>query len=374
LPGAPTPGRGGVVSVAVIMRALRRRARQEDGVVLVIVALLMVVFMASAALAIDVGSFYQAQRQAQSAADAGALAAAQDLPSGTVAAAAATSYATTNFPGSTVTVSTPYNGSSQRVKVTVNATTPSFFGQFLGVTKADVSASAVAGGTGATKAAIFAYDSTCSSTGVALNGNAMTINGAIISNGSLSASGNSNSSYGPATYGGPNHCSFSNKGSGSFASTPTATTTLNPYPYDFRDHPPTCTFSSAAFTWSSDNATIPSGVYCATGAITLSGNNLNGTDVTFIAATIVVTGQNSTYTAPSDTNLLFWVTGTTTLDITSNSITIGGTIFAPTASVIIEGNAGGTGFIEANDVIINGNSSYVGSGPVTTSGSIGLVQ
>jgi Flp pilus assembly protein TadG len=364
------------VSIAAITRTLRRRARHEDGVVLVIVALLMVVFMASAALAIDVGSFYQAQRQAQSAADAGALAAAQDLPSSTVAAVAGTSYATTNFPGSTVTVSTPYNGSSQRVKVTVNATTPSFFGQFLGVTKADVSASAVAGGTGATaKAAIFAHDSTCSGAGVALNGNAMTIDGAIISNGSLSDSGNPSSGYGPATYGGPNHCSYTDNGKGSFSSGPTATTTLNPYPDDFRDHPPTCTFSGASFTWSSNNATIPSGVYCATGAITLSGNHLSGTDVTFIAASIVVSGQNPTYTAPSDTNLLFWVTGTTTLDITSNSITVGGTIFAPTASVVFDGNAGGTAFIEANDVTINGNSfDLTGSGPATYSGSIGLVQ
>ena len=51
---------------------------------IVIVAIMMTIILGAAALAIDIGSFYQAQRQAQTAADAGALAAVQDLPSSTL--------------------------------------------------------------------------------------------------------------------------------------------------------------------------------------------------------------------------------------------------------------------------------------------------
>jgi Flp pilus assembly protein TadG len=350
-----------------MLNRLRRRGQDESGVVLVVVAIMMVAILGMAALAIDVGSFYQAQRQAQAAADAGALAASQDLPgSGASALTDGTTYATTNYPGATATVSTPYNGSSSQVKVTVNATTPSFFGRIFGITKANVSASAVAGANGSSApAAIFAHDSTCGGTGVALNGNSENIGGAIVSNGSLSQSANPSSTFGPATYGGPSGCSYVNNGSGTFASGPTPTTTLAPYPIDFRNNPPACTFSGSSFTWSKTNSTLPSGVYCATGTITLSGNNMSGTDVTFIGASIVLSGNNSSFSAPSSTNLLFWQTGSSVFDITSNHVTTGGTIFAPSAPIVFDGNNSGSGFIEGEDVTINGNSFQItGTGPV----------
>jgi Flp pilus assembly protein TadG len=349
---------------------------------------MMVVFLGCAALAVDIGSFYQAQRQAQAAADAGALAASQDVPLNTTSAVAdGTSYAVKNDPNakaSDVHVTTNYNGQPQQVKVSVFVSSPSFFGQIFGITHADITASAVAGGNGsAAPAAIFANDDVCNDPGVAINnGNAETINGAVISNGSLSQDSNPGTNVTTGTYGGPNGCKYSNPGKGSFTYGPFFTPNLMSFPQDFRTSAPACTFPAppappaASFVWDKSNQTIPAGVYCAD-EIDLTGNNLKNdpAGVTFIAKKFVVSGQDPTFTAPSDTGLLFWDTGTSVFDITSNSITYSGTIFAPTATVQIDGNAAGTNFIEANNVIINGNSYNVtGAGPVVGGNGNQLVQ
>jgi Flp pilus assembly protein TadG len=360
-------------------------AADERGVVVVLVACMLVVILGMAALAVDVGSFYQAQRQAQAAADAGALAASQDLPTSTNAASQdGTTYAQKNFPSSTVAVTPDYNGSTTNVQVKVTAQTPTFFGQIFGMTSATVSATAVAGGNGsAAPAAVFAHDDTCSDSGVAFNGNNVNINGSVISNGSLSDSTNPHSSIGTGTYGGPNGCQYS--GSDPYSYGPTVNAALQAFPEDFRTTSPTCTFTAASFTWSSNNKTIPPGVYCATGNITLSGNHLSGQGVTFIADNFVITGQNMTLSAPTGGGgLLFWETGTQTMDIEPNSLSLqnpdgtnggGGTIFAPTATVQFDGNTTGTGFVEANDVIVNGNNfSVTGWGPVMGGNGNSLIQ
>jgi Flp pilus assembly protein TadG len=126
-----------------IASRLAQRGKQESGVILVLTAILMVVFLGMAALAIDVGSFYQAQRQAQAAADAGALAALNDLPtSPTLAGADATTYAQQTFPGSSVVPTSPATtgGSATTIKVVVTKSTPSFFGNIFGITSVKVSA------------------------------------------------------------------------------------------------------------------------------------------------------------------------------------------------------------------------------------------
>jgi Flp pilus assembly protein TadG len=361
--------------------SLRRRSSEESGVVLVIVAGMMIAVLGMAALAIDIGSFYKAQRQAQTAADAGALAASQDLPLAKGSAAGdGTTYALKNYPGAAATVTTSYNGDSTQVRVSVTATTPSFFGRIFGITKANVSASAVAGGNGtASPAAIFGYDQTCSDPGVTINGNAQTINGSVISNGSLTINNNPSSTFTTGSYGGPNGCKYTNAGKGSFTYGPFVNPNLSAFPQDFSTNPPACTFTptppATTFVWS-NNATIPAGVYCAD-EIDLTGNHLSNdpAGVTFIANKFVISGNNPTFTAPASTGLLFYDTGTSIFDVTSNSITYSGTIFAPNATVQIDGNAAGTNFIEAKNVIINGNGYDVtGAGPVMGGTGNALVQ
>jgi Flp pilus assembly protein TadG len=62
------------------MRALLHRSRDESGQTFVFVAAILTALVGMAALVIDVGSWYQADRKLQTAADAAALAGAQELP------------------------------------------------------------------------------------------------------------------------------------------------------------------------------------------------------------------------------------------------------------------------------------------------------
>ena len=62
-----------------VVRIARRRSREEDGVILVLLAVGLVVFLGVAAVAIDLGVAYASSRQMQNAADAAAMAGAQEL-------------------------------------------------------------------------------------------------------------------------------------------------------------------------------------------------------------------------------------------------------------------------------------------------------
>ncbi len=161
---------------------------------------MLVAFIGLAALAIDVGSFYQAQRQAQAAADAGALAGADALAAGASAAvghaAPPPAWRTPTTPARPPRSAT-VNGTS--VTVSVANTTPAYFGRIFGVTKANVGARAVAAGTPGTSTpcsspgnncyAIFAKDSNCANYGVTFTGGGNTITGGVHSNGSIQNNG-----------------------------------------------------------------------------------------------------------------------------------------------------------------------------------------
>lgn len=209
-------------------------------------ALCLVVFLGMAALAIDLGSLDQARAQAQSAADAGALAASQDLPSSTGAAAAdATTYALKNYPTATVTTATNYGGSANQIQVKVSATRATWFASIFGISSANVSATAVAGGYGKSQqAAIFAYSdggttASCSSdTGISIPMNNAQITGGIQSNGDLTATGKGTTTLASGVYGTASGCSCNCTASfttAPFQSAPTS------YPLDYRTNPPTCT-------------------------------------------------------------------------------------------------------------------------------------
>lgn len=344
---------------------------------LVLVAVIMVVLLGSAALAIDVGSFYGAQRKAQSAADAAALAAVQDLPSNTVQATTDVhSYVARNYPGATASIITPYNGSSGAIKVTVTANTPAFLSQIWGKTSQNVSASAAAGGSsGSSPGAVFAGDTSCGGRGITMNGNNNTVIGGTHSDGSLTLNGN-NDSFGDTRYGGPNGCSDTVNGmhlTFGGSDTPLVDPRDEPFPIDYRKSPPACTFSGTDFSWNDNNFNIDTGVYCASHAITLNGNNLGGT-VTLIAPSITINGNNVDL-KPDANGLLFWYTGTGSITVNGNNLE-GGTVFAPTGTIILNGNnAQTTGFVEGNDVLINGNNWQItGNGPVMPSGGTSLIQ
>jgi Flp pilus assembly protein TadG len=263
---------------------VRRVRRKQTGQIFALAAISMTAIIAIAAFVIDVGSWYQVSRQAQAAADAGATAAANDLPGNPAQASTdATTYVNKNISGATTTTVTPYNGDSSKVKVTVSINAPTFFAKIFGINSVPVTASSAAKRVnGGGKWAIFADSTACGSGGFNDSGSNITVAGGTRTNSSFTMSG-SNNTFGVSTYGGPNNCSLSKSGSSDTfngAANPTADATNCPWPEpwpqsaaEIATYGIGCTFSGTNFNYSTSNATMPSGTYCYTGSISISGSS-----------------------------------------------------------------------------------------------------
>lgn len=119
--------------------------RSQRGQASVLTLVFITALLGMAALVLDVGSWFRAQRVTQAAADASALAAAQGLPeSPSDASVLAASYVQKNGAGTaTVTFSTR-NVANDTVKVHVSRSAPGFFAKLFGVDSVTVGANAVA--------------------------------------------------------------------------------------------------------------------------------------------------------------------------------------------------------------------------------------
>ena len=150
-----------------LIPSLRRRLGAESGAVAVVVALLMVPMLGFAAIAVDIGSIYAERARLQVAADAAALAVAQDCARGACGdiQATASSMVTANEGGATAA---PPVLSSAPLSVTVTGNKPTrhWFAPVLGIDSTAVSATAtVAWGTpGAGTAVLPLTFSVCSFT------------------------------------------------------------------------------------------------------------------------------------------------------------------------------------------------------------------
>jgi Flp pilus assembly protein TadG len=149
----------------IISRRAIAGAGRQDGQVLVFSAVLLTLLLGLVALTVDLGSMYVAQRHAQTAADAGSLAAAEDLPLPANTTAAATDAAnyghTLNDSSASITsnaapvggsgcTSPSYNSTAPtawaacfEAQVGVTQTLPLTFARLFGVNTGTVSASAV---------------------------------------------------------------------------------------------------------------------------------------------------------------------------------------------------------------------------------------
>src|SRR4051812_37917450 len=123
-------------SVLPAVRRRMTRLRDESGQALVLPAVMLALLLGMAGLAIDVGSWYHAQRNAQAVADASALAAAQALPGDTTTARAqAVDYASRNngvLAASDITFASVVRP-NDTVTVKVRKVEPSFFSKLFGV-------------------------------------------------------------------------------------------------------------------------------------------------------------------------------------------------------------------------------------------------
>lgn len=123
------------------MRALR----SENGQSAVFALLFLTVILGLAALVVDAGSWFRADRAAQSAADAAALAGAQALPeSPSEAKSVAADYAVRNGGGLTKMVVSSRAVANDTITVQIARNAPGFFAKIFGIANASVGAKASA--------------------------------------------------------------------------------------------------------------------------------------------------------------------------------------------------------------------------------------
>ena len=125
------------------MSSLLTRMRNDSGQALVFVALILMVLVGMAALVVDGGSWYQADRRLQTAADAAALAGAQHLPTEqTQARTVALDYAQKNYAGIPApAVDFPDVGT---INVSATAQAPGIFARIFDIDEVTVRAEAQA--------------------------------------------------------------------------------------------------------------------------------------------------------------------------------------------------------------------------------------
>jgi hypothetical protein len=125
------------------MSSLLTRMRNDSGQALVFVALILMVLVGMAALVVDGGAWYQADRRLQTAADAAALAGAQHLPTEqTQARTVALDYAQKNYAGIPApAVDFPDVGT---INVSATAQAPGIFARIFDIDEVTVRAEAQA--------------------------------------------------------------------------------------------------------------------------------------------------------------------------------------------------------------------------------------
>ncbi len=124
---------------------MKKCIKNEEGQVLILFALLLAVLTGFAALAIDVGSMTLTKTKLQTAADAAALAGANELPNDSTAEYTAVEYAKRNgVQESDVTATAGHDGDPNKIKVVCKKKVSHTFARIIGFTDTDISASAVA--------------------------------------------------------------------------------------------------------------------------------------------------------------------------------------------------------------------------------------
>ena len=120
-------------------------ARNQRGQATILSLVFLTVLLGMAALVLDVGSWYRADRDTQKTADAAALAGAQALPDSTGnASTLASDYANKNGGGlDTVNFSSSY-GPNDTIKVTIKKPAPGIFTKLFGVSSVTVGSKATA--------------------------------------------------------------------------------------------------------------------------------------------------------------------------------------------------------------------------------------
>ena len=169
------------------MRSILKWLKHEHGQSILLVVISIAMLCGVAALVVDVGMVSMTEGQLQNAADAAALAAANDLPSASTAKSTALTYAALNgVTAANTTATTPYKGNANKIEVVCSETMQYSFARIFGLSSEVVSARAVAEKTGATGGCFgYAVFSGGNSNLLGMYSSNLTINGSVHSNYSL---------------------------------------------------------------------------------------------------------------------------------------------------------------------------------------------
>lgn len=370
---------------------LWRRRRAERGAVAVAVAILLPVIIGTTGLVIDVGSWYETQSQLQNAADAAALAGAQDLPNSPGSAtAAAQTLATDNVSGATVTPVTPYNGNSSEIQVTVSKRGSVTFASIFGISGPTITASAVAEHTQGTGTFTYAASTACNAISIINSGSVSSTT--LWSNGGITAVGQ------PVTVTGQVDVANSSCPFPSPLTPPGATSvsTYTGWPVPLPtlaqgNLPSSCPSASININSASWLSSNPPGMYCTTGTISIVNSGtmtFNGyefvSESTSSTAISVVNSGTATFNGycPSSCSsggtpqTLFYATAGGVSFVNSGTVAFTGDVFAPSGQVGLTVSGGtDTGFIEASSVSFtnSGSTSVTGTGPTPSGGAAKLI-
>jgi hypothetical protein len=220
---------------------------------------------------------------------------------------------------------------------------------------------------------IFAGKDTCDGVdALEWTGNTSTVIGDVYANGSVKLTGLDNTINGDLGY----RCTIKRTGSFTIGGGPDQATAVRPWPVERAAADFPCTFSRAGqFDLAKDgpwwvggkqsSGQLQPGVYCATGAngvILLSTSDVTGT-VTFVAASVRLTGNNLRLTPYLDGMLLF-ATGSATdaIKVTGSGVAWGGVLYAPSGGVQLTGSdgAGLPGQVVAWTVKLTGSGWQLG--------------
>jgi Flp pilus assembly protein TadG len=352
----------------------------------------MPVIMGIGGLVIDVGSWYLTQTQLQAAADAAALAGAQDLPNSPSSALAdARRLASENASGVTVTSATPYQGNSSEIQVTVSESGSTYFASVFGISAPTVTASAVAENTAGTGSFVYAGSTACNAVSI-FNGGGLSFRTTVWSNGGITGENG-----GPVTVTGhvdvaDSLCPFP---SWLTPPGPTAVSTYMGWPTPLPtvaqgNLPSSCQSADITIdtpSWTNFN---PPGMYCTTGTVNIdNGGNMTFDGYEFVseststAAISVFNGGTDTFdgycpsscSAGGAPQTLFYATAGGVIVGNGGQLAFTGDIFAPNGQVSVDAGGGAaTGFIEASTIEFSngGFTTVTGTGP-TLSGHARLI-
>jgi len=375
-----------------------RSRQRRHGQAVIIFALASMVLVGFVALSVDAGFLMAERRQAQSAADAAALAAASDLlhnksenqmrnsgkDYGAVNADVATANVTINWPPKTG----PYTGDKKYVEAVVTKDVDRFFLGAIYSGEWEVTARAVAGIEPEPRAyALLALNDP----GIYINGstNVYVDNGSAMSNSDIDSSGGSNIFFAggsidaAGTISGNSNWSASGGINGNMSPVPDPLANVPEPPGGTSRTAPNCssdctfepgTYHNQGNITISGTATFKPGIYTFSGNTRLNLQNTNswikGDGVLFYFTgsarftpgngNIELSAASSTLYTGGLTGMVLWIANCTVFDSQGNSVfAVEGVIYAPCSHVELHGTPGGVGVqVIVGDLVIKGTSQF----------------